>query len=231
MESLLRMLWLPILVVLLQLGFYLIAFWRRRKQALLSGGLLRYLQIGHFILAFLLLTSLYLALNDWYYRGRYTSLFVVWTCWLSGMGLYALGGKNLRGWVKYYFRFVFYLPLATWVLGCIPLLGWILVLVEYGYLANCTLPLVYEEGRYRLEKGPSAFIEDVGMPHLYVRTGLLERHYRIRKDAVSDDFYGIDSAKIQEIGLRKVRVTIYDRYDGTATIDVPLRSLWQDLAD
>jgi len=189
-------------------GLYLLFLLTRKTKWAFDARTSRTLRIFHFgILALLILLS-FLAKNNIYLRGYWTTKIIIWIFLITAIILFAFGHRpRQRKTERLYYGVFFYTPLVLIPISFIPFFGSAILLTIYGFTIGDSSAINYADSKYRLQHTYRGFLAPATAPDLFIKSGLLEH----KEDPLTIHYYGSDSIKINELGGNKIEIEFYNK--------------------
>lgn len=197
---------LTILLIIIP-GLYLLFLLTRKIKWTFDERRSKMLRIFHFgVLALLILLG-FLAKNNFFLRGYWTTKIIIWVFVITAITLFAFGYRPLQRKIeRFYYGFFFYAPLTLIPLSFIPFFGIAVLLTIYGFMIGDSSDIKYTDSKYRLQDTYRGFLAHASLPDLFIKSGLLEHK---ENQLPANYFGGYDSIKINELELNKIEIDFY----------------------
>lgn len=196
-----------ILIVLA--GLYLLFLLTRMTKWTLDEGETKKLRVLHFGILILLVFLVFLANNNIYLRGYWTTKVIIWVFVFTGLILFAFGYRaTQRKAERVYFGLFFYSPLTLIPLAFVPFLGGAILLSIYGFTIGTADDIQYSDSQYRLQRTYKGFLAPAAPPDLFVKYALFEH----REKPLPVEYLGdTDSIRIETLEDNKIEIRFYHR--------------------
>jgi hypothetical protein len=206
-----------IFILTLWIFTYILYFSGKKNLFRLDYQKMKILKVFHFGLLGILLLLGFLANQDTYVRGFYTTKILIWIFIFSAVILFVFGESSLQKRIeRIYYSLYFYFPIAMIPLWFIPFLGWGINLWVVANTISFYSDIKYLDEKYRIQHIPRGFMAPASPPDLFVKTGILEY---LEKPLEMHYLPDCDSIKIKEIKQSGILISFY--HHGSPSIENP----------
>jgi hypothetical protein len=201
------------IILIILAGLYLLFIVTRKKKWTLDEMSTKRLRMLHFVIFILLVVLAFLANNNIYLRGYWTTKVIIWMFVLTAITLFAFGYRpSQRKAERFYLGFFFYSPLTLIPLAFVPFFGIVIPLSIYGFTIGSADDIQYSDSRYRLQSTYRGFLAPASPPDLFVKHGLFE--YK-EKPLPVDYFGNCDSIRIENLKENEIEIRFYHHHQFT----------------
>lgn len=188
-------------------GLYLSFLLVRKKKWTLGERQTKKLRIFHVSLLVLLIVLAFMAANNIYLRGYWTTKVLIWMFILTAITLFIFGYRPAqRKAERVYLGIFFYSPLTLIPLAFVPFFGVAMLLSIYGFTIGRTEDTQYSDSRYRLQYTYRGFLAAAAPPDLFVKRGLFE----YKEKPLPVEYFGhSDSIRIEPLTENKIEIRFF----------------------